>query len=332
MARNKKNTPYIPVQPYDMTAEFAGYQYNLMQNRQCSHSKMYNVFRDTIERLIMSNFKWYGLEPQEAHMIEWCLNYTGRVCAVRTKFDLETRTPDGVFFGFMGTDVDSITYDFYGNPMAISCSGFNNAIYRATSPDDFALCFDSMLHIQAGAMITPIMARINILCDELDDAYQAWKVAAETRKCGMVFNCANKRTANILQDVLNRKSINDPFIIVEGDIGNEVEILFSANNTEAISEYRMNFMNVWGSIMDIIGLENNSQNKRERLVVSEAELNRSLSRYVAADRLQARKQFAEQLTKLGKNVQVENYLASMILETPNEANIYGDTEGGVTAE
>lgn len=328
MARKKKGTPYIPVQPADMTAEFAGYQYNLSRERTCRQSRMYPIFRDTIERLIMSNFKWYGIEPYEAHMIEWCLNYQGRVCAVKSEFNLETRSPDGIFFGFMGTDVPDLKYDFYGLPQSISCSGLNNAVYVAETPDKFAICFDSMQHNRNGTMITPIMARIETLCQELDDAYQAWKVAAETRKCGMVFNCTNERVAKILRQVLTKVSANDPYIVVQGDIGNDVDVLFSNNNTEAISEYRMNFMNVWGSIMDLIGLENNSQNKRERLVVTEAELNRSLSRYVAADRLQARKNFAEEISKkFGKKVDVENYLASMIIESPNEANILGDEMG-----
>ena len=61
------------------------------------------------------------------------------------------------------------------------------------------------------------------------------------------------------------------------------------------------------------------------MIVSESERNRSLSRYVGADRLQARKIFAEELNKkFGTNIQVENYLASMITENGNDANIYGE--------
>ena len=333
MSRNKKGTPYIPVQEYDMGAEFAGYQYNLMRQRQYNQSSMYQIFRDSIERLIMSNYKWYGIEPYEAHMIEWCLNYQGRVCAVKSEFNAEERTPDGIFYGFLGTDVPSVEYDFYGMPTSVSVSGFNDAIYRAESPDNFAICFDSMQHNRNCTMIQPIMTRVDVLCRELDDAYQAWKVAAETRKCGMVFNCTNERVAGILKDILKRVSTNDPYIVVQGDIGDNVEVLFGTNNTEAISEYHMNFMNVWGHIMDLLGLENNSQNKRERLVVTEAEMNRSLSRYIAADRLQARKLFAEELNKkFGLNVKVENYLASMVTESPNAANIAGDNNDSTTAE
>jgi hypothetical protein len=171
----------------------------------------------------------------------------------------------------------------------------------------------------------PITVWVNKLALELDDAYSAWKVASESRKAGLVFQCADKNTATTLKKVLTSVSENDPFIVVEGNINDSVQTIFAPNNTDTIAQFHMNFMNVWGSVMDLLGLENNSQNKRERLVVTEAEMNRSLSRYLAADRLRARKDFAEEMNrKFNTNIRVENYLASVVTETPNGANEEGD--------
>lgn len=87
-------------------------------------------------------------------------------------------------------------------------------------------------------------------------------------------------------------------------------------------------MNTWGFVLDLLGMENNSQNKKERLVVTEAEMNRSLSRYLGANRLMARKLFAKNCNeKFGTNIKVENYLDSIVNENPNEANTYGMEDG-----
>ena len=140
----------------------------------------------------------------------------------------------------------------------------------------------------------------------------------------MVFQCSNKKSSNILKQILKKLSDNDPFVVVDADIDNQMEPIFSSGSAQGINEFHMHFMNTWGMVLDLLGLENNSQNKRERLVVTEAEMNRSLSRYLGANRLRARKTFAENWSKkTGLDIRVENYLDSIIQENSNDANTYG---------
>ena len=319
----RKFLPFIPVQNPDKAAEFAGMQ-NQFVEAPCNHSRLYYIFRDTIFRLLYSNFKWYNITEQEARMIEFMLINNGRICAVKTEFNMDERTPDGVFFGMFGTDVDGITYDFYGNPEKASCSGYNGKIFKANDTDHFVLGFDTKAVFQSNMYVRTLVNYVDNLAEELDRSYSAWKVAAETRKCGMAFNCKSERSAKLLRRTLKELSENNPYVVVNGEINDDIEVMFSPNNTDGLSEFHMNFMNCWGFVMDLLGLENNSQNKRERLVVTEAEMNRSLSRDLGADRLAARKVFAEECNKkFGTDIKVENYLASMVTELPNEANEYG---------
>lgn len=289
------------------------------------HSQTFKIFETTLMRLLFANFKWYGLEPYEANAIERLLINNGKVCAIKTSFDIDTETPDGIFYGYYGTDVNNITYDFYGRCNKASVSGLNGKVYVADDPSNFVVGFDSMYYYQLNTMATPIVTYVRYLAKELDEAYQTLKVAAETRKSGIVFQCSNKRSEQLLKQVLKNRSENSPYIIITSDIGNETETLFRPPNSQDLTEYYQYFINTWGIVLDILGFENSGNNKRERLVVSESERNRSLSRYVGADRLQARKNFAEELNKkFGTNIQVENYLASMITENGNDANIYGE--------
>lgn len=330
MARKKK-LPFIPLQPPDMGAELAGKQYLFNDAFNTAHSARYDLFRDNIKRLLMSNFKWYGITEKESSQIERLLNEEGRVCAIRSRFNAELRQPDGIFFGRFGAGTDIVTYDFYGYPSSCSCTGYNGIQLTANNQDDFVIGFDTKAHIRQQQEIKPLYSWIDNLASELDDAYSMWKVAADTRKTGLVFRVPDQRSAKLLKQVLGRKIENESYIVIEGSDLSNTEIIPTTYNNNVLSDYHMNFMNVWGMVLDLMGLENNSQNKRERLVVTEAEMNRSLSRYLGADRLAARKDFAEEINKkFGTDIRVENYLASMVKEDGNAANVYGIQNGGDT--
>ena len=324
-----KKLPFIKMNPTEQQAEFAG-RFPAETATGQSLSNKYPIFRDAITKLLFSNFKWYGLSEMEANTIEYNLIMTGRVCAIKSKFDIDKKTPDGIFYGVYGTQVNDIQYDFYGYPTKASCSGLNGEIFTAESPDDFEIGFDSSANIyQFGILTTPLYAHVETLAKELDRSYQMWQVAAETRKLGMVFDCKTKRSANLLKSILKKISENNPYVVVDSEIGDEIDTIYSPSNTVGLSEYHDNFINTWAMVMDLLGLENSPSNKKERLVVTEAEMNRSLSRYLGADRLKARKEFAENCNKkFGTNIQVENYLDSIINESENNASIYGDQNGG----
>lgn len=325
MGRRRTRGEGLPLTMPDKTAEYAGYQWNL-DIPQCGTSKMFPIFKDSIYRLLFSNFKWYGLSDSEAEAIEWHLINEGRVVAVKSEFNLETQSPDGVFIGRWNMEGIDPRYDFYGKPLSMACSGRNGTIVRTDKQDNFTVGYDTNAITVNQQMIRPIISYTDTLCYMLDNAYQALMVAAETRKVGMVFQCSSQASAKLLRSVLSKRSDNNPYIVITGDISNEVEVLFN-NNASAIAEYHQHFMNIWGIVLDMLGLENNQQNKKERVIVSEMELNRSLSRYIGADRLKARKKLAERLSELyGTDIQVENYLAAMIKEEGNEANIYGEQE------
>ncbi len=302
--------------------EFAGMP-DFPSRARCS--PYYKMFENSLKRLVMSNFKWYELDENQANAIEWNLVTTGMVGAVVTDFNLEKQIPDGLFIGLVGS-IDNPVYDFYGYPNGIKVTGLNGKEYEST--EKYAIGYDSMYRRPNMIMLPSIFTYVKTLAAELTDAYEMWKTAAETRKQGMIFTCPTKQSAELLKKILKTRSANDPYIVVENyDFADGTTVDFRPNTGNDLAQFHENFMNVWGHVLDLLGLENNSQNKKERMIVSEIELNRSLSRYLAADRLAARKAFAEKLSEItGKEIRVENYLASMITETPDEANVYGDSD------
>jgi hypothetical protein len=331
-----KKLPFIPVQfSGGQDAEFAGKQYQMTSGIYINDSvpvasNHEEFFFDSIIRLLYSNFKWYNIEEYEAHEIEYQLINNGRVCAVRSRFDLNTQTPDGIFYGMYASAKTDTTYDFYGRSNGASVTGRNGKVIYAYNNDDFVIGFDSNAYYLQSLSIRPLYYWVQTLAADLADAYGAWRVAVDTRKSGMVFIANNKQQANILRNVLKRKKDNQSFIVVEGgDFSQPINAMFPNYTANIVSEYHNNFMSTWGFVMDLLGLENtSSNNKKERLITSEIEMNKTLSRYIGADRLSARKHFAEEINKkFGTNIKVENYLASIAIEDGNEANIYGISRG-----
>lgn len=340
MGKRSKCRGDIPVQLPDMGPEFAGKQYEAMFNDCCNsytHSHKFFIFRDILKKLIFSNYIWYGVNEDEARAIEWALITEGRVIALKSQFSLDDQTPEGVFYGRYISNPFIDTQDFYGNPIAAGVLGLNGKELYASKQDDFVIGYPTSAIERYFQLTHPIITYIDILARELDDAYSAWKVAVETRKCGMVFNCKDKRTKNFLERILSDVSENKPYIILTGqDFEESTEVLFNNGANSQIVDFHQNFMNVVSFVMDMLGIENSPQNKKERLVVSEAEMSRSLSRYLGADGLKARRAFAEECNKkLGTNLRVENYLASVIDEMMDDATREGiqkDGEENVLAE
>lgn len=337
----KKKLPFIPVQMPDMDAAFAGKQYiiDAAHNRDCKHSKLYPLFRETILRLLYANFEWTGdITPIEAAAVERKLIETGRVVAVSSSFDPLAMTPGGVYYGTFGVPTSAgnasvygdpdveLTYDFYGQPSAASCVGLNGVIFNSPS-DRFVIGYDTMCINLTSPMVTPLMSYIDTLAENIDNAYSAWRVSVETNKLGMVFNTPDETSSRVLQKVLEKISANAPFVITRGNMSERVDATYRPGGQSAIGAFYQNYLNAWSLVLDMLGVENESAQKRERMVVEEAVRNNSLSKAIGYDRLHARQLFAEQVReKLGKNIEVKNAYTALLDE--DDANGNGQLDVG----
>lgn len=290
------------------------------------YNEKMEMFKDIILRMFYSNFEWEGLEDHEAHEIEKRLIRNGTLGIVKTRLDVNNLTPDGVFIGAPSWDTSTeALMDFYGRPMTLDVVGMNGKVFSAKTQDDFIIGFDTCAYNITSRRIAPLETYIDSLAWELYDAYAAWKVAVETRKSGAVYQCGDEAIKKRVEKILQSVSENTPWTVFSGAINQAVEVVFSSHNHEIISSFHNNFMNVWGLVMDIIGVEHSTENKRERNTVTEVQLNRSLARYTGADRLAARERIAEFLTKAkGTTVTVKNRLAEELTEAQDGTQLEGN--------
>ena len=156
MGRRRCRGEGLPLTMPDKTAEYAGYQWDL-DKPQCGTSQMFPIFKDSIYRLLFSNFKWYGLSDSEAEAIEWHLINECRVVAVKSEFNLDTQSPDGIFIGRWNMEGVNPRYDFYGKPLSMACSGRNGTIVRTDNQDNFTVGYDTNAITVNQQMIRPII-------------------------------------------------------------------------------------------------------------------------------------------------------------------------------
>ena len=89
-------------------------------------------------------------------------------------------------------------------------------------------------------------------------------------------------------------------------------------SAENVKTFYDNYVNTWGSLLDMLGAPNSAPNKHERLLTNELEMNQSLARYISGDRLKARRDFISEVNeKFGTNYRVNNYLEMLITEESN---------------
>ena len=106
----------LPVPQQEMYAEYIkGEAYSQAWECCGKDAPVLKAFETALIRILFSNFRYDGLTPAESNMIERNLIMSGRICAVRSNLSVADQTEDGIFFGRISQNENTL-YDFYGYP------------------------------------------------------------------------------------------------------------------------------------------------------------------------------------------------------------------------
>lgn len=316
----KKGAGVLPVPKTEMDAAYImGEAFNEPWECCGRDRSMLDVFQNSILRILFSNFEYTGMSKTEANAIERHLIMKGRVVAARGSGDIVTGEPAGVFFGRLSVEnAPDGGIDFYGQPRNVRCTGLNGTSIRGYD-GQYVIGYDTCAWFNIQTQIPPIYALCMEFAKRIYNAWSAWQVAVQTSKVGTIINVPDNRTARLVQNVLNRVGVNNPYIVLQNamdGISNvSAEFRTSAENVKTFYD---NYVNTWGSLLDMLGAPNSAPNKHERLLTNELEMNQSLARYISGDRLKARRDFISEVNKkFGTNYRVDNYLEMLITEESN---------------
>lgn len=301
--RNGKLSSQLGVSPSDAVPEYLNAAFRVLAPARVG---MWEIIYSTLMRVMFAAVRWEGLTPVESAVIERELIMSGRVLAVRGK--------GGVYFGRYSSNDPAC--DFYGQPYAVTCVGYNGTSISAKA-GSFVIGYDTNATSRIAAMIPPRYGLCAKLADRIYNAYAAWIVAMETSKAATIITTPDDNTTRTVKQVITRVTENDPYIVLtnESNIAmSDMQVLFR-NHTDHVKVLYDNYINTWGMALDIMGMPNAAPNKHERMIVGEMELDQSLARYVSGDWMSARENFAKEVKRLlGEDIRPVNYLAEQIKE------------------
>lgn len=238
--------------------------------------------------IINEQFKWEGLPPEiKPYNVEKVLNFYGQ----------------GVLFKYPNTDqylfcnaVNTNRLNIYGEPcevqpVAINGMSFDRVIVNSTFGEDGNLKTQNAVLIKNNLTSTPTYAMIKPFVDHLCFIWQSKGINAGLSRIKAVIH-ANKNVANVLKQQIKNVIGNSTMIPVVSEKVNllkEIEKLdFNIEYTPDV--YWQDFDKCLSTIFSMLGITTNlSQDKKERLIVSEVESNDELTTISEDARLSFRK-------------------------------------------
>lgn len=281
-----------------------------LTQRQKAKYKNGEEYQNTYIDLLLTSlgtFKWNGLpETVNERMLEWALNMNG--CAIIAKVDGSLlsliATPDGSL-NVYGDPVGAYGFGFNGfnRHFNLYVEGGDNLLPINKSGDgaiDAVLCKDNKLMYPFNNYLESAALRIA-------DSQRSIDTIAVALKSPVLITCEEKDVQNV-KKVLSDTTSNVPFILGMGglpyDTFKVIDMGANPESLKTLNEYREGLVS---QIREKMGIENNPENdKRERLLVDEINVNNVQTAMSIEGRLRERQEFADRCNSFfGTNITVE---------------------------
>lgn len=196
------------------------------------------------------------------------------------------------------------------------CAYSNNGYRYPLTSKNSVLIFNNFLH-------TPTFLDIEVYAYKLYELDRAVDVNIKGQKTPHIIKCSENQRL-VLENLFMKYDGNIPFIM--GDKQMDFNVLEDINITVPFvaDKLQITKRQIFNEALTLLGIENNSNEKAERMVTNESLSNMGAIEAQRNNRINARKQACEQINKMfGLNVDVKfrNPLSSEIIRQQTEAEI-----------
>ena len=274
--------------------------------------------------IINEQFKWEGLPPEiKPYQMEKVLNFYGQ--GVLFKYG-----DDYVF----ANAVNSSLLNIYGEPcevqpIAINGLSFDRVVVNTTLDATGKIKPQEGVLIKNNLTSTPTYSMIKPFVDHLVFIWQSKGINAGLSRIKAVLH-ANKNLAGTLkQQIKSVIGSASAIPVISEKMATLKEIEKLDFNVEYTPEkYWEDFDKTLATIFSMLGITTNlSQNKKERLIVSEVESNDELTTIAEDTRLDFRRLGCEQANEFfGLNMSCENKLPEVKVTNPSEQDEPNENE------
>lgn len=236
-------------------------------------------------------------------------------------------------FGFLtlGVGSDGAEFNTYGEYSKLFGYGFNgfnkrytNYMYGSDNRDaDAVICRDN-------DCVYPMINVLIMYSKRLSDVMRTLDVATKKLKTPYFITCDESQKSSIKRILDDVDFNHDSIISNRSTMPNEFNILQTGANPESIRVLWEHYSNLQAEIRTMLGINSAANlDKKERLVVDEAEANDILTDINIDYRLKSYKQFCDTANKLfGLNISVVNNIQRIDdkEEVINESNSFSDLQ------
>ena len=254
------------------------------------NSATYFDYVDRFKKICLSMFEWVNLpESMNARYLEECLYYKGQAALLKD----ET-------FGFINTQVcDSGYLNIYGLPTQLNCYSFQyqqeRNLYTGLEGTEYK---DAVLVMNNWQRI-PTAITIELFCQRLADAEMTASTNIKAQKTPVLI-VVDESQRLMMENLYNQYDGNRPFIFGDkNQLGADTPIKAISTGADFIADKIMDYKKaIWNEALTFLGINNLSNEKKERLITDEASSNNELINLNLQSMLIPRQEAAEQFNKL----------------------------------
>lgn len=253
------------------------------------NSQTYYDYLERFKKICLSMFEWVNLpESMNARYLEECLYYKGQAALLKD-----------INFGFINTQAASNGYmNIYGLPTSLNCYSYGYSEYRnlytgleGTEDKDCVLVMNNWQRV-------PTAATIELFCERLAEAEQVASINIKAQKTPVLI-VVDENQRLMMENLYSQYDGNRPFIFGDKNQLSENAIKCISTGAEFVADKVMDYKKaIWNEALTFLGINNLSNEKKERLITDEASSNNELINLNLQSMLIPRQEAAKQFNKL----------------------------------
>lgn len=254
------------------------------------NSDTYLDYLNRFKQVALSQFEWENLpESMNGDYLELCLYYFGEASLLKDED-----------YGFINTKCcTNGDINIYGLPSSLNCFSYgyskDRKLYTGLIPTQSE--YDACILVKNNIEKLPTARTMELFALRLYEAERTCDVNIKAQKTPIILK-GDESLKLTLKNLFNQYDGNEPVIYVDKkQLGNEA---IECVKTEApfIADKLMIYkQQIWNEALTFLGIDNVANEKKERLVESEASSNNEIVNLNLQARLQTRKQACRQFNE-----------------------------------
>ena len=231
------------------------------------NSQTYVDYLERMKKIALSMFEWVNLpDTMNSRYLEMCLYYKGQAALL---YDED--------YGFINTQAaDSGYINIYGLPTKLNCYSYSyNKMRELYVPNTNLPAEEECILVMNNYQRVPTAATIQLYAERLTEAQRAADVNIKAQKTPILL-LTDKNQELTLRNMYAQYDGNSPVIFGDKNLLADKAIDSINTNAEFVANDIRTYMEgIWNDFLCFLGI-NNLNEKKERLITSEANTNNEL--------------------------------------------------------